>query len=301
MDLQRLKIFCEVYRQRGYSQAARRIKLTQSAVSQQVRTLERELGVPLFDKASRTTPTAAGDYLYNEGSLILASIDDVARGVRNAAGLGQGSVRFGMIDVAAIGLMPNVLAAFRREHPHVKVEAVVRTSGELVEMVLAHELDFGIAVINQLPDGVKARELYRDSIVAVLPRGRQRGRQLSVKDLKGEPLIVYPLSSHTRRVIDEAFRDHGIVPTVNMEMHYPAAICSLVQQGMGIGLISAFSAREHRLRGQQVLPIAELKGAQRIGIVTHSRRQLPPQAAALVSMALRTGLKKHATFFSILR
>ncbi len=289
MDLQRLRIFCEVYRQRGYSQAARRLKLTQSAVSQQVRALERELGVALFDKTVRTRATAAGDLLYHEGRLILATLDDLAAKVSSAAGLGKGSVRFGMIDVAAIELMPRVLAAFRREHPHVKVEAVVRTSGELVEMVQDHELDFAIAVINQVPEGVQVRELYRDSIVAVLPRSRKLGKEISVKDLRGEPLIVYPLSSHTRRLIEDVFRRHGVMLTVNMEMHYPAAICSLVQQGMGVGLLSSFSAREHRLRGQRIAQIVELKGAQRIGIVTHGRRQLQPQAAALAEMALQRG------------
>ena len=236
MDLKRLRIFCEVYRQRGYSAAARRLKLTQSAVSQQVRGLERELGVALFDGAARTSPTAAGDFLYNEGTLILASIDDVSRGVRSAAGLGQGSVRFGMIDVAAIEIMPGVLTAFKKKYPHVKVEAVVKTSSELFEMVAAHELDFAIAVSNHLPEGLAVQEIHRDSIVAVMPRGRAGAKKaLSVRDLKGEPLILYPLSSHSRRVIEDVFRAHGVVPTVNMEMHYPAAICSLVQQGMGMG------------------------------------------------------------------
>ena len=74
MDIQRLKVFCEVYRQGGYSPAARKLGLTQSAVSQQVRALERELGVGLFDEVHRNRPTAAGDYLFDEGSLILAAM-----------------------------------------------------------------------------------------------------------------------------------------------------------------------------------------------------------------------------------
>ena len=283
MDINRLRVFCEVYRQRGFSTAARKLGLTQSAVSQQVRTLERELGVDLFDPASRASPTAAGDYLYREAGLILAAVGDARRGVRDASGVGAGSVKFGMIDVAAIELMPGVLASFKRAHPQVRVEAVVRASGELIDMVQGHELDFAVAVTNRVPEGLVTRPIYSDSIVAVVPRGSPfAGSDISLARLRGEPLILYPLSSHSRRLIDELFRSHGIVPTVAMEMHYPEAICSLVQQGMGVGLISELSARENKLRGQSVVAVQELTGVRSIGMVSHGRRRLAPQAVALM-------------------
>jgi DNA-binding transcriptional LysR family regulator len=283
MDINRLRIFCEVYRQRGFSTAARRLGLTQSAVSQQVKALERELGVELFEPDSRSIPTAAGDYLHREAGLILAAVDDVRRGVREVGGVGAGSVKFGMIDVAAIELMPGVLASFKRDHPHVKVEAVVRTSGELIDMVEGHELDFAVAVTNRVPEGLATRPIYSDSIVAVVPKGSPfAGGKISLGELRGEPLILYPRSSHSRMLIDEIFRSHGVVPTVAMEMHYPEAICSLVQQGMGVGLISELSARENKLRGQSVVAVREFAGIRKIGMVSHRRRRPAPQAVALM-------------------
>lgn len=283
MDIQRLRIFCEVYRQGGFSPAARKLGLTQSAVSQQVRVLERELGVELFDDDHRNRPTAAGDYLYKEGGLILASSDDVRQGVRQAAGVGAGRVRFGMIDVAAIEFMPKVLSKFKKDYPKIEVEAVVRPSGELVSMVEDHRLDFALAVTNRLPEGLTAQTIYADSIVAVVPRGSSHSKSsISVADLKGEPLILYPMSSHSRILIEDIFRAGGVVPTVIMEMHYPAAICSLVQQGMGIGLISELSAADSKLRGQSIVPVRELRRARYIGIVTHGRRRLTPQARTLM-------------------
>lgn len=288
MDAQRLKIFCEVYRQRGFSPAAKKLGLTQSAVSQQVRALEKELGVLLFDAVHRNTPTGAGDFLFREGSLILATTDDIKRGIAHMTGVGGGDVRFGMIDVAAIEFMPGVLSSFKRTYPQIKVEAVVKTSGELMEMVEQHELDFALTVTNRLPDHLESRTIYRDSIVAIVrSRSRLCKKKLFAKDLRGEPLILYPKSSHTRMLIDEVFRKAGIVPTVNMEMHYPAAICSLVQQGMGTGLISALSVGGSKLRGQAVVPIAELKNARTIGVVSHRRRKLTPQAGALIDTIVR--------------
>lgn len=285
MDIRRLEIFCEVYRLRSYSLAARVLKLTQSAVSQQVKALEMDLGVNLFDSGDRSLPTAAGDFLSNEGARLMAAIEDIENGIRHVVGVGGGTVRLGMIDVAAIWLLPKVLGRFKKEYPQVKVDAVVKTSGELIELVDRHSLDFAMVVTGRIPDSLVREDIYADSIVAVVPsRSALNKKHLSVRDLRGEPLIVYPMSSHSRILVEDVFRKHGVVPTINMEMHYPAAILSLVQQGMGVGLLSELSTKEMRFKGQSVVPIDELKGARRIGLIHHKNRRLSPQAKALVEM-----------------
>jgi DNA-binding transcriptional LysR family regulator len=283
MDVRRLKIFCEVYKQRGYSSAARRLSLTQSAVSQQIKALEAEVGTALFHEKDRSMPTAAGDYLFGEASLVLAHIDDMIAGVRSAGGVGAGRVRFGMIDVAAIELMPRVLKGFKKEYPDVELESDVRTSGELVEGVLGNTLDCAVVVVNRMPSDIDSRTIYDDSIVAVVHSSSQLAREtISIEDLKGEPLILYPAASHSRMVIDDIFKGAGIVPAVSMEVHYPAAIVSLVGEGMGVGLISELSARRERLGSTRIVPIKELRGVRRIGVVTSRRRRLTPHAKAFV-------------------
>ena len=293
MDIKQLEIFCEVYRHKGFSPAAKRLGLTQSAVSQRIKALEDELGSPLFDPENRSSPTAAGDYLFEEARLILAQVNDVKGKIQHASGVGIGEVRFGMIDVAAIKLMPRVLKRFKAKYPKIKLEAVVKATGELIEMVEGNTLDFAVAVTEGVPDALSYENVHADSIVAVVPRGSALARkQLSIADLKGEPLILYPPQSHSRHIIDNAFREHGIVPAVSMEMHYPAAICSLVQQGMGIGLLSKISADENAMVGQRVVLISELMNARHIGIIVHKRRRLSPQSKALIDMIVSTCRKK---------
>jgi DNA-binding transcriptional LysR family regulator len=285
MDIRRLEIFCEVVKKRGFSKAAASLRLTQSAVSQQIQSLERELGMPLFDEDDRATMTSAGQYLFGEASLVLAHLSDMKNGINSAAGMKGGAVRFGMIDVAATGLLPRVLKKFKSKFPGVALEAEVRATGELIAMVEGCELDFAIAVSNAIPDSMVSEDFYRDSIVAVVPAADKSLRgAIGVRDLKGEPLILYPSSSHSRALIEDVFRAGGVVPTVSMDMHYPAAICSLVRQGMGIGLISEISARENLLKGQRIVRIKELERARRIGVVRMKRRALSPQAKILVSM-----------------
>ncbi len=283
MELRQLHLFCEVYRQRGFSAAARHLGLTQSAVSQAVRALETELGVSLFDASDRSRPTASGDYLFREGGLIRSQVDDLCNGIRTVGGVGGGTVKFGMIDVAATHLLPGVLHEFKKVSPDIKIEAVVKASGELMLMVERNELDFAIVVTNDIPDSLKRSEIYHDSIVAIVPEGSPLSRsKIAVTDLRGEPLILYPQSSHSRQLIEAVFREAGITPAVSMELHYPAAILALVQEGMGVGLISELSAREHALEGLVIVPVAELVQARQIGIVARRKRRSSPQAQALM-------------------
>lgn len=285
MDIRSLEIFCEVIRRKGFSAAAKKLSLTQSAVSQQVGSLERRLGVSLLDPEDRRSPTPAGEYLYSEGNILLSQLKDIEQGVLSAAGVASGTVRFGMIDVAAISLMPRVLKKFRTKNPKVELEAVVKATGELIDMVSMGELDFAIAVTNNLSEDLRASKVYSDSIVAVVDKNSKfRSKSISIEELKGEPLILYPQSSHSRMIIENAFRRAGVIPTVNMDMHYPAAICSLVEQGMGVGLISELSAHENKMRGQRVISIEGLRSIREIGVTYRGSRRLSPQARALIEM-----------------
>jgi LysR family transcriptional activator of glutamate synthase operon len=285
MDIRKLEIFCEVVKRKSFSAAAKKLGITQSAVSQQVKVLEADLGVELLNRNDRKIASPAGQYLYNEANLLLSQIRDISQGVLKAAGFVSGTVRFGMIDVAAITIMPGLIKKFKSRYSGIALEAVVRATGELLEKVDNHELDFAVLVTNGLEADYSCINVYKDSIVAVVPRKSSLARkEISIRDLKGEPLILYPATSYSRKVIEEVFRMSGVVPTVNMEMHYPAAICSLVREGMGIGLISRLSADAHTLKGQKKVVIRELVGVRNIGILKHKRRALSPQAGLLIDI-----------------
>jgi len=285
MDLQKLKIFRTLYEERSYTKAARQLGLSQSAVSQHIKVFEEILGVKLFDAQKRTFPTAAADYLYQEGVKLLALARDLENSVKQIEGVGKGDVRFGMIDVAAIEFAPEILASFRKKHPHVEVTAFVKPSGEIIDDVSQNKLDFGLVVCHDLPENVKAHILYHDSIVAVVPLKSSLAKQkeISVRDLKAEPLILYPASSLSRDLIEAAFQKKRLRPQVAMEMHYPEAMLSLVDKGVGIALMSALSAKRSALKGHKILSIRELKNSRNIGLITKHQRHLSPQALAFIS------------------
>ena len=282
----RLQVFRAVYEEGGFSKAARRLGLTQSAVSQQIRALEDEFQVALFGEKKRSDPTKAGDYLYHESGRLIASLEDIKRSLLALKGEMKGRVEFGMIDVAAIGLLPNILKKYKQLHPDVDLSAKVRPSGELLAMVEDFSLDFCVAVAHQVGEAFESRSVYKDSIVAIVNKKSPlvNKKEITIDELKGEPLIVYPGASHSRKLIEEHFKGKGIVPTIAMEMHYPAAIISLVSQGMGIGLISELSAGQERLRGLKIVRVKDFEKIREISCLYLKDRRLAPQSKKLIDM-----------------
>lgn len=284
----RLKIFRVVYEEKGFSIAAKRLGLTQSAVSQQIRALEDEFGVRLFAKENRSSPTTAGDYLYKEAGKLLGTYGDIKNKIVNLEKIVKGSVEFGMIDVAAIALLPKILKKFKQKYPAVELQAVVKPSGELLMMVEDYRLEFCIAVSHDVDAKFVKRGIFKDSIVAVVNKKSPLAgkKEITIEELRGEPLILYPLASHSRRLVEYFFKKHDIMPTIAMEMHYPAAILSLVAQGMGTGLMSELSTREEKLKGQKIIPVRELNGAREIACIYLKERVLSPQTIALINMVV---------------
>jgi DNA-binding transcriptional LysR family regulator len=155
-------------------------------------------------------------------------------------------------------------------------------------MVDDYNLDFAVAVAYGTDASFVQRIISDDSIVAIVNRKSHfyKKKTIKLKELKGEPLILYPQASYSRKLIENCFHDHGITPTVAMEMHYPTAIISLVAQGMGIGLLSELSADQERLKGLRKISISELRGSRKIGLYYKKGRSLPPQTLELVDMII---------------
>ena len=285
LDLHSVEVFREVYLERSYTKAARKLHMTQSAVSQQVKKLEEHLTVQLFDQQDRVQPTLAGDYFFQETGQLLGQVHDTINQLKTLEGIGSGLVKYGMIDVVAIELLPRILSGYRRKHPLVKLASVVKTSRELIELVQHHELDFAVVVMNDLPEDVLGEKLYDDSFIAVVPPASDLAyrSKLHLRDLAQQELILYPEGSLSRQLIDFAFAKIGVSANVSMEMHYPEAMESLVAQGLGVAIMSELSVRQKMLPARCYKPLSELKKQRRLGIVRHRRRRLSLQAESFMN------------------
>ncbi|MYR34165.1 LysR family transcriptional regulator [Nocardiopsis alba] len=213
LDLTRMRTFVAVAGQLSFSGAARRLGLSQSAVSQQVRRLEEEIGRTLLERDTHTVRlTAEGETFLGYAHRMLDLNDEAIGAV--ASSQPRGRVRFGVSEDFALTRLPDFLRRFRARHPHIDLEFTVELSVMLHRRLRAGELDAVLAMRLNATTGVDAfrpRTLFRDPLVWVSAPG------VEIEEDQPVPLVLYPRPSLTRDAALDALmsvgRAHRVVCT----------------------------------------------------------------------------------------
>jgi DNA-binding transcriptional LysR family regulator len=246
LDVRRLRVLSEVAARGSFSSAAEALRLTQSAVSQHVAALEREVGLPLVERGTRPVElTEAGHALTRHATGIFARLDGAEQELGEIAGRRRGRLRFGSIPTALATLVPPAFARFRRRHPEVTLTVVDDHLQRLIPRLEAGELDLALIYDHDALPEIAARDLARvplldDPFRAVLPAGHRlarRRRPLELGDLAGEPWIGGAPTSAWFRVVDHACRLAGFVPNVGFASDDYVAIQALGAAGLGVSVL----------------------------------------------------------------
>lgn len=272
----------------SFSDAARVMGYTQSAVSQMIKALEEELSVTLLLR-SRTGVT-----LTREGELLLPYIRDVANAHRmlseqaaNFHGLQSGTIRIGTFTSVSSRLLPPVMKAFKEAHPNLRFELHQGVYSEIEEWVRAGVVDFGFTDASRVTPFV-CEPVFRDTMLAVLPEGHPLGENIFVQvgQLKQEPFIL----------LDEG-RGGGIVhdmvaahPEIDVQYHVADdySILTMVENRLGIAILPELVLKNtnHRVIARQLQP--QLR--RTLGVIYPKREGLSTAARAFLR-ELRTALK----------
>ena len=272
----------------SFSDAARVMGYTQSAVSQMIKALEEELSVTLLLR-SRTGVT-----LTREGELLLPYIRDVANARRmlseqaaNFHGLQSGTIRIGTFTSVSSRLLPPVMKAFKEAHPNLRFELHQGVYSEIEEWVRTGVVDFGFTDASRVTPFV-CEPVFRDTMLAVLPEGHPLGENIFVQvgQLKQEPFIL----------LDEG-RGGGIVhdmvaahPEIDVQYHVADdySILTMVENRLGIAILPELVLKNtnHRVIARQLQP--QLR--RTLGVIYPKREGLSTAARAFLR-ELRTALK----------
>ena len=285
LSLAPLRALAAVARHGSFSRAAAELRLTQPAVSMQVRQLEDRVGSPLLERVGkRATPTRAGELLLAHAARAFLELEAGVEQVRRLRGIVAGRLRLGTSASVSIYLLPPLLRRFRTRYPETELQIVTGNASEIVTAVAANELDLGVV---SLP--VRSRELmvtpfYRDELVAIAPPGRQwRGRRtIGPHDLAREPLILFERGATLRRVIDTWFQRGGAAPARVMEMGNTEAIKKLIQAGLGLSVTSWFSAKSEVKRSALVAIRLQPALQRHLGVVRRRDKTPTPTLDAFL-------------------
>jgi len=256
MEIRQLRAFIAIAELGTFTAGAKRVHVTQAAISMQIRQLENELGARLFIRAPRRVMlTEAGEQLLQRARQILRDHDAAVDEIAELAGAERGRLRIGSASaMVTTDVLPKLLKEVRKQHAGAEVSVASGTSEALVQQILGGELDVAFVSLPVEARGINTERLSQDQLVAVAsPRHRlAKQRTISAYTLAGEKLILGERGGNTRRLIDQFFAQAGVTLHVAMELSRQAAIRRMVEEDMGVGIVPLQTVSEAVDRGRLV-------------------------------------------------
>jgi DNA-binding transcriptional LysR family regulator len=244
LSVTRLRVLKEVAYRGSFSAAAQALSYTQSAISQQVATLEAEAGIALLERHPRgVSLTAAGQTLVAHAEGILARLDAADAALSAIAGLRGGRLRMASFPTAGATLMPVAIAIFRSSYPEVELTLAEGEPEEIVPRLRAGELDlallFEFAGETLLQPDMERLELTEDPMYLALPREHPLAdrRRLRLEDLRDQSWVQTSLASPCARHVVRSCHAAGFEPIVSFESDDYQTVQGLVAAGVGVALI----------------------------------------------------------------
>jgi DNA-binding transcriptional LysR family regulator len=242
LELKHLASFVAVAEQLSFVRAAQQIHLSQPALSGQIRKLEEELGVQLFQRNRRTVRlTEAGAVFLGEARATLTRAGVAVDRAQKAAKGEFGRLRVGFVSTAALEIVPRIAVAYRKRYPEVALELQNAQTATQVSRLLARTLDVGLVRLPLRHENLSLTVIHREPFVAILPKGHALAKKsaLRIADLRAENFVAYGrrwAPGFFDSVIQMCARD-GFTPHVIQETGEMYTAIALVAAGAGIAVL----------------------------------------------------------------
>ncbi|MFV0388253.1 MAG: LysR family transcriptional regulator [Pyrinomonadaceae bacterium] len=248
MEIKQIKAFIAISEEKTFTAGAKRVNVTQAAVSMQIRQLEEEVGLPLFTRTPRRVLlTEAGDRLLERARRILREHDIALEELAEIAGAEHGRLRIGSASAMfATEQLPNILEELKKKFPNSEISVNSGTSSALVEKILHGETDIAFVSLPIDTPNIQTELLYSDEVIAIAHPSHPLAKEkyISAARLAGETLILGEKGGNTRRMVDDFFDELSLTPTIAMELSRQEAINKMVENNMGVGIAGAKGAAE---------------------------------------------------------
>lgn len=273
MENFRLRVFRAVADEMSFRKAAEVLHLSQPAVSQQIRALEEEAGVRLFDRGAgeghgtQIALTEAGRVLLRYAKAAAATMDEARRALAALQSDVTGELHLGASTTVAQYVLPRILGAFLRQYPQVELSLVSGNTEHIVEAVAEQRIELGIIEGPAMRREVKTQRMIQDEMVLIANPNHPWAQSGAIApgELANAPLLLRERGSGSRRVVERALKQAGLPLRslkVAMELDSTEAIVSGVEAELGVGFVSRFAISKVLRLG--MVRIVRVKG---LGIV----------------------------------
>lgn len=280
LDSNQLKIFCMVTRLQSFSKAAKKLHMSQPAVSTHVKNLEEYYQGQLFDRTPQgVTLTKAGEVFHTYALRLLEVQDEMEQQLETVFKHENNQIVIGASTTIGNVSLPCSIYLFKEQYPEVELCLNIANAEEVLSMVMAEEVDIGVVEGDTESSSLKSLHVTSDELVLIVPpQHPAEGNVISVQDFLKHPLIMREAGSGTRKILATALARHGYsVNQLNVvtEMKNIYAIKSAVEAGLGGSVVPLLAVRKEAYTGTlKVLRIIDMDMPLIFNIVYPNNRPL---------------------------
>jgi LysR family transcriptional regulator, transcriptional activator of the cysJI operon len=288
MQIETLKVFCDLVESKSFSRAALRNFVTQSAVSQQVKNLESRFETQLLRRDGKSvTPTPAGRIFYERSRSILDSYEHMQLEMKSIGQDMAGSVRVAAIYSVGLYEMSVVVKTFLKIYPKVNLHVEYCQGARVYEDCLRGALDLGIVTYPEPRKGLRIISLPSDKLVLICaPDHSFAGRHhIGIQKLNGQNFIAFEKGMASRRALDRIFQTNNIKVRTMMEFDNIETIKRSVEIGAGISIVPLLSVQKEFQSGSLIqIQFTDKSFYRPLGIIVRSKQVLSPAAIKFVEL-----------------
>jgi DNA-binding transcriptional LysR family regulator len=295
MNLHHLRIFYAVAQRRSVTAAAADLFLSQPAVSLQLKALEKELGLPLFQRgSSKLRLTQAGEVLHRAAVSMLHAKDEAERAIGELRDGTRGRLILGAGTTGGMYVLPRIVQAYKGLWPETEILFQVGTTDQVLEKLQQNVIDMGMVGGPVDDRRFRVEAICADELVLILAPSHPLAAlaKITLKDLSGMPFIVPETGSRTRQLVEKKLREAGVTLTIAMQMPGTEGVKRAVEGGLGLGMVSRYSVESECLTGVlKRVPVEGFGLTRTMNLVSRVQKYYSPAAVRFREFARAYGAR----------
>lgn len=287
IELRHLRYFLAVAEAEHFTRAAARLHVTQPTLSHQIRQLEGQLNLPLFDRVGRRVQlTAAGELLLPHARRVIHELEAAQSALVELHGLKRGALKVGIMQTVNACVIPEIVARFSDAHPGIRLTCGEMSVDDIESGLESGKLDLGVSFLPPTRRTLEGEALFIEELVFVARKAHPlaRRRRLTIAALRPVAMVLLAPKYCTRQLIDRAFALAGVEPDVRVEMNSVERILATVRES-GLGTVLPMLALCRNDADLAAVPLERPKPRRQVGLLwlAGAQRRAAAQAFARVT------------------
>ena len=292
MQIESLKVFCDLAETESFTRAAQINGVTQSAVSQTISSLERHFNSPLIERSKKNFRlTPEGEVVYDYSKRMLQNFDAIQSKVQDIKGVVTGEIRVATIYSVGLHGLPPYIKHFLKEHPNVNIHVEYRRANQVYEDVLGNVVDLGVVAYPSRDHRLELVLLRTDRLVLIChPQHPLAGmKSLKVKALHGQKFVSFEKDIPTQKALDRLFKDHGVTVERVMQFDNVETVKRAVEIDSGIAIVPEDTIRQEI--SDQTLAVVAIESddcVRQLGLIYKKDKVLSPAMKKFIALLKQT-------------